>query len=87
MVLYVMNLDDATVSLISFNDFVIVIFFIMKLALGYACRRKTEQWKLMTSEPASSPWDMTWYVDTDVYGLLPCFNNFSKNIHIKLEVL
>lgn len=82
-----MNLDDATVSLISFNDF--VIFCMMNLALGCACRRKTERWKLMTSEPASSPWDMTWYGDTDMYGWLPTLQKttlfifyFFATIHI-----
>lgn len=82
VVLCVMNLDDATVSLIPFNDF--VIFYMMNLALGCACRRKTEQWKLMTSEPASSPWDMTWYGDTDMYGWLPTLqktliSNYNSN--------
>lgn len=79
VVLCVVNLDD-TVSLISFNDSVFVLFYTVNLALGCACRRKTEQWKLMTSEPASSPWDMTWYGDTDAYGCMPCFNNSSELI-------
>lgn len=65
-----MNLDDATMYLISYNDFVIDIFYIMNVALDCACRRKMEQWKRMTSEPALSPWAMTWYGDTDVYGLI-----------------
>lgn len=28
---------------------------------GPGCRRRTEQWKQMTSELASSQWVMTWY--------------------------
>lgn len=62
-----MHLGDATMYLISFNDFVNVIFYIMNVALDCACRRKMEQWKRMTLEPASSPWDMTWYGGKDAY--------------------
>lgn len=38
------------------------------------CRRKMEQWRPMTSEPASSLWVMTWYVfqmGMGVFSLVP----------------